>query len=393
MTVEPEVVVIGGGPVGSTFAAQTASCSTVVIEEHDEVGSPVQCTGLVHPRVVEMAHAEDTVLNTITGFRLVLPGGRALEVRSNETKAVVIDRRGFDQVCSSRAEVEGADILTGLRFSGFQREGRKLRLKLKGAQGTQELTTSLLVGADGYKSLVGKEAGLGPAREVVRGIQVDLDLRMDDQSLVEVLLGEKVAPGFFAWVLPCGDFTRVGLGVSNSNGAPRSYLTALIKKKGLEDAKRLNIISGAIPIGPPKRTYADNVLIVGDAAAQTKPLSGGGLYTGMRAARWAAATAVEAIRENDLSAKRLSEYEERWRADIGRELDRGLLIRKVFVNMSDKKLDEVGRLLDRDDAKEVLSTGDIDYPSKIASPLLRTVPSLIKFSPQVIGSLIRGSKG
>jgi flavin-dependent dehydrogenase len=112
----------------------------------------------------------------------------------------------------------------------------------------------------------------------------------------------------------------------------------------------------------------------------------------MRAARWAATTAVEAIGANDLSAKRLSEYEERWRADIGKELDRGLLIRKVFVNMSDKKLDEVGRLLDRDDAKVVLATGDIDYPSKIASPLLRTVPSLIKFSPQVIGSLIRGSK-
>jgi geranylgeranyl reductase family protein len=365
----------------------------MVVEEHDEVGSPVQCTGLVHPRVVEMAHAEGTVLNTITGFRMVFPGGRALEVRSHETKAVVIDRSEFDRVCSSHAEVEGADILTGLEFKGFQREGRKLRLKLKGPQGIQELSTDLLVGADGYKSRVGKEAGIGPAREVVRGIQVDLDVRMAEQSMVEVLIGEKVAPGFFAWVLPCGNFTRVGLGVSNSNGAPSKYLTSLIKKKGLEDAERLNIISGAIPIGPPKKTYADNILIVGDAAAQTKPLSGGGLYTGMRAARWAATTAVEAIQANDLSAKRLSEYEERWRADIGKELDRGLLIRKVFVNMSDKKLDEIGRLLDRDDAKEVLSTGDIDYPSKIASPLLRTVPSLIKFSPQVIGSLIRGSKG
>ena len=177
--------------------------------------------------------------------------------------------------------------------------------------------------------------------------------------------------------------------MGNDNGAPSKYLTALIKKKGLEDAERLKIISGAIPIGPPKRTYADNILIVGDAAAQTKPLSGGGLYTGMRAARWAAMTAVEALKSRDLSAKRLSEYEDRWRADIGKELDRGLLMRRAFVKMTDKKLDEVGRLLDRDDAKEVLATGDIDYPSKIASPLLRQVPSLIKFSPQLIGSLIR----
>ncbi len=390
---EPEVVVIGGGPVGSTFAAQTASCSTIVIEEHEEIGSPVQCTGLVHPRVVEMARAEGTVLNTITGFRLVLPGGRNLEVRSGETKAVVIDRVKFDRICSSRAEEEGADILTGLEFKGFQRDGRRLRIKLKGPNGPEELSTDLLVGADGYKSRVGKEAGIGPPREVVRGIQVDLDVRMDEQSLVEVLIGQKVAPGFFAWVLPCGDFTRVGLGVANANGAPSKYLSALIKQKGLEGAERLRIISGAIPIGPPKRTYADNILIVGDAAAQTKPLSGGGLYTGMRAARWAAMTAVEAIKEKDLSAKRLSEYEARWRADLGKELDRGLLIRRAFVKMTDKKLDEVGRLLDRNDAKVVLATGDIDYPSKIASPLLRAVPSIIKFSPHLIGSLIRGANG
>ncbi len=390
---EPEVVVIGGGPVGSTFAAQTASCSTVVIEEHDEVGSPVQCAGLVHPRVVELAHAEGTVLNTITGFRLVFPGGRNMEVRSNEPKAVVIDRARFDQICSTRAEDEGADMLTGREFKGFRREGHKLRLKLHGPNGPEEMTTDLLVGADGYKSRVGKEAGIGPAREVVRGIQVDLDVRMDEPSLVEVLIGDKVAPGFFAWVLPCGDFTRVGLGVGNDNGAPSKYLTALIKKKGLEDAERLKMISGAIPIGPPKKTYADNILIVGDAAAQTKPLSGGGLYTGMRAARWAAMTAVEALKSRDLSAKRLAEYEDRWRADIGKELDRGLLIRRAFVKMTDKKLDEVGRLLDRDDAKDVLATGDIDYPSKIASPLMRQVPSLIKFSPQLIGSLIRGANG
>jgi flavin-dependent dehydrogenase len=113
----------------------------------------------------------------------------------------------------------------------------------------------------------------------------------------------------------------------------------------------------------------------------------------MRAARWAALTAVEALKARDLSARRLSEYEDRWRADIGKKLDRGVLIRRAVVKMTDRKLDEVGRLLDRDDAKEVLATGDIDYPSKIASPLLRQVPSLIKFSPQLIGSLIRRVNG
>lgn len=382
-------MIIGGGPVGSSFAAQTATFTTVVVEEHSEIGSPVQCTGLVHPRVVEMAKAEDTILNEITGLRLVPPGGRSLEVRTKETKAVIIDRSMFDRRCSERAEVEGADILTGHEFIGFEREGKKLSVRVRGPDGPLSIEADLLVGADGYKSRVGKLAGIGPARDFVRGIQADLEVRLEDQSVAEVHIGQKVAPGFFAWVLPCGDFTRVGVGVSDGAGTPSSYLTTMIKKCGFESVKRLRTMSGVIPIGPPKKTCADNVLIVGDAAAQTKPLSGGGLYTGLRAARWGAMTAVDALRDEDLSSKRLMEYDAKWRADIGKEVDRGLLIRKVFVNLTDRKMDDVCRMLDRPDAKEVLATGDIDFPSKLASPLLKAVPSLVKFSPQLIGSLIR----
>lgn len=386
---DAEVVIIGGGPVGSTFAAQTATFTTVVVEEHAKIGSPVQCTGLVNPRVVEMAQAQDTVMNEITGLRLVPPGGKVVEVCSTEVKAVVIDRGRFDLACSERAVQEGADILTGTEFLGFEREGKKLSVKVRGPDGPMSIGADLLVGADGYKSRVGKMAGIGPARDLIRGIQVDLDMRMDDQSMVEVHIGQKVAPGFFAWVLPCGEFTRVGLGISDGSGTPSNYLTSLLKKCGLGEAKRLRTMSGVIPIGPPKKTYADNVLIVGDAAAQTKPLSGGGLYTGLRAARWGAMTAVEALKDEDLGSKRLAEYDIKWRADIGKEVDRGLLIRKVFVNLTDRKMDDVCRMLDRPDAKEVLAGGDIDYPSKIASPLLKAVPSLVKFSPQLIGSLIR----
>lgn len=375
--------------MGSTVAAQASTLRTVVVEEHEAVGSPVQCTGLVHPRVVEMADARDTVLNTITNLRLFFPGGRAVEVPSDEAKAVVIDRRRFDEVLSQRAADEGADVLTGHRFEGFARAGGKLKVRLDGPQGEVFVTTSVVVGADGYKSGVAKAAGLGPCKEVVRGIQADLDLRLEDQATVEVHVGRDVAPGFFAWVLPCGDRTRVGLGVSKDHGTPSGHLASFLKRRGLDGAKRDRLISGAIPIGPPKRTVADNVMLVGDAAGQAKPLSGGGLFTGMRAARWAAQTAVEAIDGNDLSERSLSAYEERWRADIGKELERGLLIRKVFVGLTDKKLDEVGRMLDREDAKAVLATGDIDYPSKLATPLLRTLPSLVKFSPSVISSLIR----
>ncbi len=132
---DPELVVVGGGPVGSSVAAQTASFSTTVVEEHPEVGSPVQCTGLVHPRVVEMADASKSVINSIRGFKLFFPGGRVLDVRSDEVKALVIDRAAFDRRCCDRAIKEGADVLTGRKFVGFRRDGSKLKVRLEGPEG------------------------------------------------------------------------------------------------------------------------------------------------------------------------------------------------------------------------------------------------------------------
>lgn len=388
-SMHPQLVVIGGGPAGSTVAAHASGLDTIVVEEHASVGTPVQCTGLVHPRVVELASASETVLNTITGLKLFFPGGRMLDVGSNEPKAFVIDRRRFDEILSARAVDGGAKLLTGHRFKGFERIEGALRVRLAGPEGPKHIETPLLVGADGYKSSVGRCAGLGPCRETVRGIQAELDVRLEDQEKVEVYLGSKVAPGFFAWVLPCGERTRVGLGVSAEHGAPNVYLAALIKRRGLDGARRTALNAGIIPIGPPRRTVADNIVLVGDAAAHVKPLSGGGLLLGMRSARSAAQTAMGAIASGDLSERSLSTYEDAWREDIGKEIDRGMLIRKVFTGMNDRKLDEVGRMLDRDDVKEVLATGDIDYPSKLARPLLRRVPSLVKFSPTAIGRLLR----
>jgi flavin-dependent dehydrogenase len=129
-------------------------------------------------------------------------------------------------------------------------------------------------------------------------------------------------------------------------------------------------------------------MIVGDAAAQAKPLSGGGLYTGMVAAECAARTAVEALKRNDFSIRMMSRYQEEWRSEIGKELDKGYRIRKVFVRLTDRKIDEVGKLMDRKDVLEILSQGDIDFPSRLAPSILRSIPSLLKLSPQILGSLL-----
>jgi geranylgeranyl reductase family protein len=383
---ESDLIVVGGGPVGCAVAAITAKrFPTIVMEEHGDAGVPVQCAGLVTARVIDMVGAQESVLNRITGVVMHFPGGMELRLDGNETKAVVVDRFKFDQRCKEMAVSAGARYVTGAKFLDYEVTEKGIALWL---DGHEDVSCKLLVGADGYKSSVSKMAGLPPPRDLVKGIECDVGHRMAEQSHVHVYLGEKIAPGFFAWKIPCGDFTRIGLCISEGKGPPSTYLKSLMEKEKLDGAKRLANYSGVIPLGTRGKTYAERLMIAGDAAAMAKPLSGGGLFTGMISAECAATTAMEALEKNDLSEHALSQYQRLWKEKIGKELDRGYRVRKVFVRLSDKKLDDAGRLFSRPDVMAILESGDIDRPTELAPAILRSVPSLLRFSPQILGSLL-----
>jgi digeranylgeranylglycerophospholipid reductase len=217
---------------------------------------------------------------------------------------------------------------------------------------------------------------------------MDVERRLDDQDRVHVYVGQKVAPGFFAWEIPCGDFTRVGVCVSAGHAAPSTYLKRVLSMIDLKEEKVIASAAGVIPIGPPSRTYAERVMIVGDAAGQAKPLSGGGIYTGIVAARCAAETATEALERQEFGASALSKYQARWKREIGKELDRGMMLRRVYLGLSDEKLDEIGGILSKPKVLRLLRQGDIDYPSTLAPKVVKAAPSLLKFAPRFIRSVV-----
>ena len=386
---ECDFLVVGAGPAGAMFASSVADrAKTVVLEEHERVGQPVQCTGLVAPRVVEMVGARDTVINRLDAVTFHFPAGGTLDIQGKGTKAVVLDRARFDQHCMEKAVDRGAELRQGERFLGLSLEGEGVNVRSRSGNGSSSYLARLIIGADGYKSNVAKNVGLGQPKDTVRGIQMDVAHRLDDQKRVHVFVGKDVAPGFFAWEIPCDDFTRVGVCVSRGRGPPVAYLNVLLKRLGMAQKRRISIISGIIPLGPPSRTYAERVMLLGDAAGQAKPLSGGGIYTGMVAGRCAAATALESLQSDDFSPRALSIYQLRWKEEIGKELERGYMLRKAYVRLQDKKLDEVRQTLDRPEVLSLLSDGDIDFPTVLASSILKAAPSLIKFAPQFLRSVL-----
>ncbi len=147
-----------------------------------------------------------------------------------------------------------------------------------------------------------------------------------------------------------------------------------------------------IPIGLVPKVYGDRVLLVGDAAAQVKPLSGGGIYTGMRGAELAARVAIEGLSTGDLSASYLARYAAAWDAELGEEFRRALYVRRVFTRLTDRDLDTlVDALQDGRLAGTIVAFGDIDFPTHVVRALLSEAPSLVRLFPKALGAWLSSS--
>ena len=353
-----DVVVVGGGPAGSRTAALLARGHDVlVLEEHERSGLPMQCAGLITDDVIELSGVRPDILSTLFGAEVVFPDGTALTVRSREPKARAVDRADLD----SRMAV------------------------LDTSSGTME--ARMVVGADGHTSKVATGIPGSRPTEYLRGIQADVAGRAEHDDLFRIHLGSRYAPGFFTWEIPCGDFIRVGLCTSWEAGPPMAYLRRLLEDLGMTD-RVIGMHSGKIPLHGLGGIVGDRTLLVGDAASQVKPVSGGGLYPGLTAAGILADVAGRALEDDDLSARRLSEYRRRCDDAFGSELRRGYSLRRMFVRMSDDDLVAAGRFASRDDVRSVLDDIDIDHPSAVVRGLLRHPSAVLSAIPLALRCLV-----
>jgi digeranylgeranylglycerophospholipid reductase len=374
-----DVVVIGGGPAGAVAAATAAEhgVKVLLVERADPAAKPVQCTGLVSLRTLEEAAIPpaDVAIRAISGASVYSPNGRRVHISAGEARAVVIDRRRFDLLLLERAVAAGVEVRTGTAAVGLKDDLVRLR------EGAREwsVKTKLVIGADGPNSRVARWRGLPGPQRLIFAIQVLVPYRPERADSVEVFLGRRIAPGFFAWAVPAEEGrARVGLGLEGQGGEgegnTRAYLGRLLERLNIAaaEAEAGEPTAGLIPIGPPARTVADGVLLVGDAAGQAKPTSGGGLYTGIVCAKLAGEVAAACAKRGDTSAAALMEYERRWRGLLGRELAFGMMAHQVLTKLPDAALDEALALLDDPQVLELISEyGDIDYPSIVVKRLVR----------------------
>lgn len=376
---EWDVIVIGAGPAGCFTAMQIAPSGfkVLVIEEHQEIGWPVQCAGLISSRAMELAGVDKSVvINNLTGLRVFSPLSASLQVESGSDLALAINRTTFDQELASKAENTGAVLLRGLRVVGIERISGGYRLTAAGKNKMNvTLDTKLLIGADGANSKVAKWLQLNHDNPKAVMYAADAELQCANTGLINIFLGQNLAPGWFGWIIPLDDKTcRIGTGFAlvQPECPPKHYFQQLVNHYPhiFKDLKIIRYTGGTVPFGLMPKIYSSHAMLVGDAACQTKPISGGGIYMGLRGAQICGQIAVEALSEGNLSETRMSRYQKLWEKDLGEEIICAMTHRESFQDCSDEDIELVIRFLSKPLCQKlIIKYGDIDYPSHLAKKL------------------------
>ncbi len=349
-----DVIVVGGGPAGTTFALHAAKggLKVLVLEKDRDIGMPVRCGEAVGDAGLRIFHEprERWIRSTITRIKLVAPNLKEVEFDLKD-KGYILDRRVFDYDLAHFAAEAGARIVTKAYVSGLIKEGARVC----GVTGSYlkepfELRAKLVVGADGVESRVGRWAGIRTQlklKDIESAIQKTITGVDLDENTFEFHMSKDWAPGGYVWVFPKGKHAaNVGLGVSGiyamDGKSAAEYLDEFIERR-FPDCSVLTTVVGGVPVDKTiKQMTADGLMLVGDAAHTVNPMTGGGIISGMRSGQLAAEAAVETLKSGkEPNRANLTAYEKNWHKIGGKNHEKFYRIKETIFKFSDAELNKI----------------------------------------------------
>ncbi len=379
-----DVIVVGGRVGGSTASlfASKSDVDVLMIEKRQEIGTPVQCAeGVTYGtfETLDIKPDETYIRSRIKGAHIHAPDGRRISYEGELAEGMVLDRKIFDKELAIEAAKSGTDIMMKTTVKDLIIENHKVcGVVAKHLGKTIEISADVIIAADGIESNIARLGGLETIKtpkEICSCAQYEM-VGMDvDPEYLKFYFGEKIAPGGYLWIFPKGDgVANVGLGIRSSVETPIIYLNKYISKL---DATPVELNIGGVPIsGPIDKTYTDGLLVVGDAAGQVEPITGGGIHTTISCARIAGEVAALSVKEEDNTSKFLKKYQDRWRDKFGNNLDKSVKYRKIADKLNDDDMNALA---------EFIETQNIEAISKIS--VLKFIgkhPNLMKVLTEIL---------
>lgn len=352
-TLETDILVVGGGPGGSTAArfAARSGARTLLIEKRQEIGSPVRCAEAMAKgwmQECEISPDPGWVVCNPKGARIFAPDGKAAVIPSSHAEdevGVVVERTLFDKALARLAAEAGAQILLKTHALGVTITDGSVRGVTGKTMGEEmEIRATVTIAADGFESQLGRWAGMETGldlRDITSTFQYRLCNIECNPAYCDFYVGS-FAPGGYVWVFPKGNGTaNVGIGIGavylKEPGQTKDSLDRWIASKPeFSNGQALDMVSGGVSTNKPlPELVSSGFMMVGDAARMINPLTGGGIVNACISGKLAGETAAEAVRCGDQGKEFLQKYERNWRRRMEKSHLRNWKAKQKFNTIDD----------------------------------------------------------
>lgn len=356
-----DVVVVGGrigGSTASIFAAKNGA-SVLMIEKNQEIGTPVQCAEATSSQTFETLEMEPSskyVCSKIEGADVYAPDGTHGHLEGDYAKGFILERKIFDKHLAIEAAKSGADIMLKTTVKDLlTKDGKVCGVVARHMGRTMEIKADVVIAADGIESQVAQMAGLNTSqtpKSMCSCAQYEMVGLETDPHYLKFYFGQEIAPGGYVWIFPKGDgVANVGVGVRSNTETAYHYLKKFTSNM---DATPVELNIGGVPVkGPFEKTYTDGLMVVGDAAGQVEPFTGGGIHITAHCSRLAGEVAAEAVKNEKTSANFLKKYEKQWKNEVGKDLKLSLKYRKIMDQLSDEEMNILAQFLKDQDLESI----------------------------------------
>ena len=357
-----DVLVIGAGPGGGNAALQCArqGLSTMLIEDHSAIGTPVHCGECISDLACDNLNLdlpEHVISKRVHGIRVIFPDGTE---KCLTEEGYVLEKHLFERWIADKAVEAGASMHLSHKLSSMDRveeDGRFIGWKCDGKGEQFPIQAKVVIDASGVAAVCSKvinideDTPLNTMGKVVAGMQYEL-LEVPSDGYLDFYIWPKYAEKGYLWMIPkCDGRANVGL-VTEDRPRTKKALDEFI---GITHFKELEQVpppwkekgnpafGGTIPIsGPFENTHYDGLMLVGDAAGFTSPLFEGGSHLALKSAVYAAETAAAAIAEDDVSAERLAIYAKLWKDEFP-PYDKILRGKNALFDLTDDEMSVMAR--------------------------------------------------
>jgi len=369
-----DVIVVGGGPAGSSAARMAAKygCTVALIEKERSIAETVRTSGVTWISDIEKFGIPKECYNPIKKFSFCSPKN-SVTISDNIAKAAVLDVRKTYRFLAERAKVAGTKIFVCTNVSDVLKNssGRCVGVIAKSQNKHIQFNGKVIIDASGFASVVAKE--LGHVKQWKKfGVGAEFEVKTEKLEYDNwwLMVGQEYSPAGYAWIFPTSrDTARIGVGIGkpDSDVDPTVRLNELIDKKmgpinDLGKVEKIEFHYGLIPNeGLSRKTVYDNLILVGDSAGQANPLVLEGIRYAIRFGEVAGKVAAIAIKNGDTSETMLMPYEREWKKAIQSKINSAIKVQNRWVGLTDEEWDKELDIINELTADEFLDFIRADF--------------------------------